>query len=194
MVDAIVGVVSNPLSSDIAGDDVDQVVKIDAVDLNAETSEFGKVQHALGRWFATDDGSSSPQFRFAQLSIVLAAFAHLFDYGVEGDAKFVGRELHDFSSGSQTLMWVSMFGASVAFLCLLPILSSVQRALKTGGELDQLGAGTVGFLVGGIVRDLGDLVAHERHQFRRLPVAGAGVDAEQAAVGVTRQERIDGVD
>lgn len=136
-------VVKNPLSSDIAGDDIDQVAKIDAVDLNAEMSEFGKVQRAVGRWFATEDGSSSPQFRVAQLSIVLAAFAHLFDYGVEGDAKYVGRELDDFSSGSQTLMWVSMFGASVAFLCLLPILSSVQRALKTGGELDQLGAGTV---------------------------------------------------
>jgi hypothetical protein len=106
-------------------------------------SEFGKAQRAIGRWFATDDGSPSPQYRFAQLSVVLGAGAHLFDYGVAGDAKWVGRELDDFSSGSQTLMWVSMLSASVGLLCVLPILHSAQRALKAGGELDQLGAGTV---------------------------------------------------
>ena len=68
---------------------------------------------------------------------------HGLDYGAKGDAKFVRLEWDELSSGCQTLMYVSAFGQCVAYGGVLLPLAAVHRATKAGGELDELGAGTV---------------------------------------------------
>ena len=57
MADVIAAVVANPLGTDLAVDDADQVATIEAVDTDTVTSEFGKAPRWFGRWFAADDGS-----------------------------------------------------------------------------------------------------------------------------------------
>ena len=60
--------------------------------------------------------------------------------------------------------------------------------------LVDLGAGAADLFGRDPGRDLGHLVEHQGQQLRHLAFAGAGIDAEQAAVGIGGVEAVNAVD
>ena len=140
MADIVAAAVVSPLSDADAASDIERVSKVDS---NAVQSAFPRLSRLVGRWLTTADGAASLGCRFAQFSVLFAAAMHGLDYGAKGDAKFVRLEWDELSSGCQTLMYVSAFGQCVAYGGVLLPLAAVHRATKAGGELDELGAGTV---------------------------------------------------
>ena len=137
---AVDAIIANPLAD---GDGASDVEKAAHVDSNAQPSVFPRLPRVIGRWLATEEGSPSRAYRFAQFSVLFTAAMHGLDYGAKGDAEFVRLEWDELSSGCQTLIYVSVLGQCVGLVGGLLPLHAVLLALPPGGKLEQLGAGTV---------------------------------------------------
>lgn len=108
-------------------------------------SVLTREQRWLGRILTSGAAGESPSVlcRAIQLTPVYMVIILIFSYTPKGDAIFVARPWDHFSPGAQALISLSMAGLCAGLLCMILLVSTLQRATRPNGELAQLGAGTV---------------------------------------------------
>ena len=145
---AAVAAAVNPLGSSNPSN-VEDAEQMEAEAEADERTVVSEVPREVG-WFrvlSRPDGRPSLLCRYIQAVPVLMVMVQLFDYTPKGDAQFVGRAWEDFSEGAQSLISLAMFGLCFALVSPIMLVTSIQGALKPGGELEQLGAGSAAISV-----------------------------------------------